>query len=137
MNRLLALALTVVVLALTNDVLAGSEELCGTWINMDYDNISKRPTRVIFKPDGKFEMFRTADATIPGGKGTYKITEKWTDSAGNIFYKYLLLANYGVEYKLLCKLSKSGKILEYMQGFDEYPTEITTSLDHYFKYTRE
>ena len=40
MNRLLALALTVLVLTLTGSVLAGSEELCGTWVNMDYDDYS-------------------------------------------------------------------------------------------------
>ena len=95
MNRLIVLSLTVLVLTLTGSVLAGSEELCGTWVNMDYDDSSHRPTRVIFKPDGKYEMFRYADSKLPVYELTYKIEEKWTDSAGNIFYKCQYVNKYG------------------------------------------
>ncbi|MGV7224949.1 MAG: hypothetical protein ACQ9MH_25965 [Nitrospinales bacterium] len=137
MNRLLALALTVVVLTLANSVLAGSEEWCGTWINMDYENNSRRATRFIVKPDGKFEQFRSADSKLPVYEGTYKIDEKWTDSAGNIFYKCQYVDKYGKNIKNLTKLSESGKVLEYVWGYDEYPTEVTPRPGYYSKYFRE
>ena len=135
MNRLLALALTVLVLTLTNGVLAGSEELCGTWINMDYKY--PKPVRVIFNPDGKFEKFRKADSKFPQLEGTYKITEKWTDSEGNIFYKFQQKDQLERDWKHLCKISKSGNILEYVYGNDQYPTEVTPRPQYYFKYFRE
>ena len=109
MNRLLALALAVAVLTITSGVLAGSEELCGTWINMDYDDNSHRATRVIFKPDGKYEMFRYADSKLPVYEGTYKIDEKWTDSEGNIFYKFQREDNYGRKPKHLANLANLEK----------------------------
>ena len=136
MNRLLALALTVLILTLTNGVLAGSEELCGTWINMEYPAHHK-PVKVIFNPDGKFEKFRNADSKYPSLEGTYKITEKWTDSEGNIFYKFQQKDQMERDWKYLCKISESGKILEYVYGNDEYPTEVTPRPGYYFKYFRE
>jgi hypothetical protein len=136
MNRLLVLALTVLVLTLTNGVLAGSEELCGTWVNTGYDN-SHKSMRVIFNPDGKFEKFRNANSKFPQVEGTYKITEKWTDSEGNIFYKFQQNDQYEREWKHLCKISKSGKILEFVYGNDEYPTEVTPQPGYYSKYFRE
>ena len=136
MNRLLALALTVLVLTLTNGALAGSEELCGTWVNIDYDN-SHKSIRVIFNPDGKFMKFRNANSKSPQVEGTYKITEKWTDSEGNIFYKFQQKDQMERDWKYLCKISESGKILEYVYGNDEYPTEVTPRPGYYFKYFRE
>jgi hypothetical protein len=129
--------LTFAVLALVNGALADSEEWCGTWINMDYDNNVKRAARFIIQPDGKFEEFRSADSKLPVYEGTYKIDEKWTDSAGNIFYKCQYVNKYGSNIRMLHKLSKSGNILEYVWKHDEYPTEVTPGPGYYYKYFRE
>jgi hypothetical protein len=137
MNRLLALTLTFVVLTLTGGVLAGSEELCGTWINMDYAKEGNRSTKVIFNSNGKFEEFRNVDSKFPHIEGTYKITEKWTDSEGNIFYKSQAVNNWDRETKSLHKLSQSGKILEFVWAYDEYPTDVTPRPLYYHKYFRE
>jgi hypothetical protein len=136
MNRLLALALSVVILTITNIVFAGSEELCGTWINMDYTTHYK-PVKVIFNPDGTFEKFRNADSKFPQVEGTYKLTEKWKDSEGIIFYKFQQRDQFERDWKHLCKISKSGKILEFVYGTDEYPTEVTPKPQYYHKYFRE
>ena len=136
MNRLLALALTVLVLTLPNSVFADSEELCGTWINVDLKD--SRSVKVIFKPDGKFERFRNnVDSKIPYREGTYKITEKWTDTEGNIYYKCLQSDNHGRQSKHLCKLSQSGKIIEIVWGHNEYPAEVSPRPGFYDKYTRQ
>jgi hypothetical protein len=136
MNRLLALLLIFFVLTLPNSVFADSEELYGTWINVDLKDT--RSVKVIFKPDGKFERFRNdPNAKIPWREGTYKIVEKWTDSGGNIFYKCQQSDNYGRESKHLCKLSQSGKIIEIVWGHDDYPTEVSPRPGYYNKYTRQ
>jgi hypothetical protein len=137
MNRLLALALLAVVLTLSNIVFAGSDELCGSWINVDYKNHFQKPVKVIFNPDGKFEKYRNADSKFPQWEGTYKITEKWTDSEGNIFYKFQQKDQLERDWKHLCKISNSGKILEFVYGNDEYPTEVIPGPQYYLIYFRE
>ena len=106
-------------------------------VNMDYEGNRSRPTRVVIKPDGNYERFRNAKSPIPAYEGTYKINSKWTDSAGNIFYKCLHVNRYNNELKFLYKLNKSGKVLEFVYGLDEYPTEVTPRPQYYYKYFRK
>ena len=135
MNRLIALALTIVVLTFTNGVLAEQEKLYGIWINMDYEY--PKPGKFNFKPDSKFERFRYAESKVPYREGIYKIAEKWTDSHGNNFYKIQKVDELDIETKSLFKISKSGKSLEFVWGYYEYPTEVVPKPGRYLKYNRE
>ncbi len=60
------------------------EELYGIWINTDY-NERDLPVKFIIKPDGTEEGYAKIDSTHSYYHGEYIITDKWTDSEGNIW----------------------------------------------------
>jgi hypothetical protein len=62
-----------------------NEELYGTWVNEDYNSNSKY---AIFewKADGTFIVYRKTTEDLPWEDGTYTITDKWTDSNGDVWY---------------------------------------------------
>ena len=59
------------------------KEVVGTWINPDYENRDNYWAKVIVKPDGIVEMYNDAKDT-DFLFGTITITDRWTDSEGNI-----------------------------------------------------
>ena len=110
----------------------GSEELYGIWVNEKYA-IRKYYTTLVWKPDGVYEMYVDASLKTLSARGKYIITDKWTDSEGNIWYKehwkesrvysgYSQSATYS-GYSLY-KISNSGKTLEFTSSIVDYPAEI-------------
>ena len=142
MKLILALILSVALLAFTVDSIAGergyfakdNEELYGTWINMEYKGMV--PQKIVRKPDGTSEIFISADLKKPSYKARYLITGKWKDSDNNIWYKIHWVGEWSTEGYSLLKISNSGKSLEYVTD-TKYPTEIDPKNIHYRKYTRE
>ena len=147
MKSLIALILCLVLVAISGSVLAGEyrrpyvatdkEELYGTWVNMDYGTYGRYYQKIIIKPDGTEEDFRsgTIGASI---MGRYLITRKWSDQKGNIWYKYHWVRRSSVGEGLnLIKISNSGNTLEYVQDTREYPTEIDPEHDWYRIYYRK
>ena len=138
---------SILILALAVVIIAGScatekkayvakenEELYGTWINEDYNNttgIIRHYAKEIRNPDGTFALYLNEFDTKPYMIGKSIITDSWTDSEGNIWFKeeYYIGAYFEgkkvSEYRLT-KISNSGRTLE---GVDNaaiagYPTEI-------------
>ena len=105
------------------------EELYGIWINTDY-NERDHPVKFIIKPDGTEEGYAKIDSTHSYYHLEYIITDKWTDSEGNIWYKvFYSILWYGSSKDteplyLLSKIDKSGNILETVRSGIDYPTEL-------------
>ena len=115
---------------------AFKEEVVGTWINPDYENWGDHWAKVVIKPDGMYEAYPNAqDTDFAFGKIT--ITDRWTDSEGNIYYK--LIHDPFVDEKVyeLWKLSNSRTVCELVWDVLEYPTDINPDDSGYQIYYRQ
>lgn len=107
---------------------SAKEELYGTWTNE-----KQSPQKTVNFTNG-FKDFALLSDSVPVSEGTEKITSKWKDSQGNIWYKTLGTGtggeSKGYKWQTLQKLSKSGKMRELVDvlvgEFDSnsYPTTI-------------
>ena len=111
-----------------------NEELYGSWVNEDY-NGSSRYAIFEWKADGTFIVHRKTTDEIPFEDGTYTITDKWTESNGDIWYKTTWDIYYFGRsgYMLIC-ISNSGSTLESANSFSDYPTQIDPSNKNYQTY---
>jgi beta-lactamase regulating signal transducer with metallopeptidase domain len=109
------------------------EELYGIWLNDDYslknENNSFMFDRSLieFKSDGRLILYETAldSDSIVKHFHTYNIENKWTDSNGTIWYKfYQYCSQTNTTHYTLCKISNSGKTLEYSNFSGAYPDDI-------------
>jgi hypothetical protein len=143
MKSLLALILSITLMAFTADAFAGenayfakdNEPLYGTWINMDYQG--RPPQKIIINSDGRGGSSSQADSNEPTWRFKTLITGKWTDSEGNIMYKDHWVGDWGEEGYSLFKISNSGNTLEYVFDHDKYPNKIDSKHTYYRKYTRK
>ena len=105
------------------------EELYGTWVNKEYDKRSIN-AKWVLKPDGALEGYTTSNSKKIKETGEFIITDKWTDSEGNIWYKYMkntleigAIKNPHTYYFLL-KIHKDLDIAEELWSSIDYPTEF-------------
>ena len=104
-----------------------NEALYGIWVNEAY-NSSTRHAIFDYKADGTWTLYRKATDELPYEEGTYSITEKWTESNGDVCYKitwdnpYTAMSGYGLN----C-ISNSGSTMESANSFSEYPSQIDSS----------
>jgi ABC-type antimicrobial peptide transport system permease subunit len=63
------------------------EELYGTWVNPDYDEVWIM-AKWVLKPDGTFDAYSKSNSDRVFEMGTFSIVAKWSDSNGNIYYRY-------------------------------------------------
>ena len=63
------------------------EPLVGTWVNGDCDKIYKYG-KLIVKPDSTLEAFDDPARTAVPKTLTLIVDESWSDTDGNIFYKF-------------------------------------------------
>lgn len=124
------------VLMITQSSMAGKkeyvatedEEIYGIWINPDYNDMEPR-AKFIAKQD-TFETYHKTDSTHRNTWGECTITDKWTDSEGNIWYKYVDTLSFYAGIKrttpryCLAKIDKSGNILERVVSGIDYPAEL-------------
>ena len=136
MKTFLTLALSIFFLLFTSITFAESDELYGTWVNMDY-KWGRPPQKLIFKSDGTFESFVNADSKASTWQGTNLIEKKWKDSEGNVWFKIKWSGNWGESGYELAKISNSGNTYELVFSNDEYPKEIDPKHENYRIYTRE
>ena len=112
------------------------EELFGTWINAEYDEITKY-SKIVIKPDGKLEYYNATFYT-DFDEGEFVISNKWVDSKGDIWYTVSEeIPLYMIRYKSLYKLSNSGKTLQTIFNTREYPTEMDPDDTRYAIYYRQ
>jgi len=125
---------------------AENEEIYGTWVNPSYrTGVGELywawfAQKMIYKPGGTLEAY-DAVADIGHFSAEYKIIDKWSDSEGNTYYKLYTKwgdKTYGQKtvYELH-KVSNSGLTLEYINTYDEYPTEFDTDHPQYHIYNRK
>lgn len=91
MKAYLVITLGVLVLIFTGITLVGAEELYGTWKNEDYnttDPTSVRYAKLVFNQDSTVSSYLSTTTKTTLWMGSYEITKKWTDTDGNIFYKF-------------------------------------------------
>ena len=93
---------------------------------------SYRPQKLIMNPDGIWKRFRNRCDLATPFTGTFTLTDKWTDSEGNIWYKQVWI--YKTTYRTLetiyeiVRISNSGKTLELI--FSEYDFPKGMTVDH-------
>lgn len=111
-----------------------SDEICCTWINTNYE-ASARPEKMIFNYDGTFETYKSKEAIDPIMRGVFQIDEKWTDSAGTVWYKIKMIDMYGTKHNLI-RISKKGENLEFVRKLYDYPDAIDKDASDYSTYSR-
>ncbi len=112
------------------------EELYGTWVNPEY-NPKIFEAKWIYNPDGTLEMYTTDFDTRIFGQGNFTIYDRWTDSEGNIWYKFFIHSlrmqgtRQGPEFYYLVKINSSHETLEGLWTGTDYPTEFDKNNLHY------
>jgi hypothetical protein len=96
--------------------------------------------KIITKPDCTYELYGSVTDMVNQFTFQYTITDKWTDSDGNILYK--IITKYKTEYVEqtrygLDKISNSGRTWEYVGSADDYPTQIDPNHPEYRIYYRQ
>jgi hypothetical protein len=112
-----------------------SEEICSTWINPDNEGRGKYyPAKFVYRSDGtwnKYIYVNEPSNSYGCGGGTYTLTDKWTDSEGNIWYKSTWWHTNGNSGYELVKISNSGETYEREWTGKGYPTEIDQNHKYY------
>ena len=104
------------------------EKLCGTWVNSDHDHKDKH-AQWDFNPDGSFAFYSKLSSKSARWKGTYMISEKWTDNEGKMWFKIFWqdtidrINGYG----LIC-VDQSGNTMEAAHSSWYYPKKIDRKL---------
>ena len=143
MKSIIALVLILILFTFTMDIFAGEdyyfarddEELYGTWINLYYG--TNPPQKLVYNPNGTGWSATNANSKLPTWKIRYLITGRWKDFQGNIMYKTHWVGSWGKAGYSLCRISNSGKTLEYMNSHNDYPKEIDPNSSCYRKYNRK
>ena len=147
MKSLLALILCLVLVAFSGNALAEEkayvpkqdEELYGTWVNPDY-NTETSPAKTLLNPDGTSLSYWKEESTLVATRGNFSITDKWSDSAGNVWYKITYtwkMGGYSETGYELARISNSGKTYEYVSSRAEYPKELSPKHPSYSIYHRQ
>ena len=82
----------------------------------------------------KYEIYMEVEHDYVSYKGTSWIVDKWVDSKGNVWYKEIWRENWTKSLMYaLDKVSKDGSTLEYVWGYNDFPTEadLNTSNSNY------
>jgi hypothetical protein len=129
MRPLLALAISAALIFSVVYVLAGektyvvkeNEELYGTWEDMTFEN---------------FRWLEGQDVGVYSG--AYNVTDKWTDSKGNVWYRVHWKTSLWEHYGLF-KVSNSGNKCEFVTDPIEYgyPKKIDPKAFTYRVYYRK
>jgi len=113
----------------------------GTWINNEYrgDGIFGKQIR---HENGWVDAYIEATDTEIYRKGKIEIVEAWVDNEGDVWFKtHSFVGEYekGVEPSKydLCRISKSGNVLEYIWSYHGPPTEIDPNHLFYRIYYRQ
>jgi len=106
------------------DYISKDYEIYGTWVNPDYNKTSSWG-KIIFYPYGKFELYHADTKTRFDIFEDFIVTNKWTDSKGNIWYTCIFEGgNRNWDAYVLIKISNSGKTLELADSTSDYPKEV-------------
>jgi hypothetical protein len=134
MIRSILIALLVIVIFIPA-VQAGdsNEKIYGIWVNKENEETQGHP-RWDYNSDGTWSSYLEIEDE-PIWKGKYTITEKWTDSKKNVWYK-IKWKNTITSYSGfgLIKISDSGNTFEHQFALDDYPSKIDPN-EGFWKYS--
>ena len=128
-----------------------NEEFYGTWNNKDYPSHEHQDyplfgvQQIVCSPDGTVEtsnMFWEAGGVVRSY--AYTITDKWSDSDRNLFYKQIWDCYFEYNGKrhemgrffVVVKVNPSKQTLEIVLDESDFPTKVDTSHDQYRIYFR-
>jgi len=113
------------------------EELYGTWTNERYTGIASYQSQKCVVTADAYQCYAKLSDSLPQEEGTAQIDSKWTDAAGNIWYRAFGTIRtgwwMGYKFQMLIELTKSATVWESTwvllspgEGFDpaRYPTEM-------------
>jgi len=109
-------------------------KLCGTWANMEY---AEGTQKLIISENGSYVGYAKANPTKACMQGNCKVVEKWSDSAGNRWYKSIFLSDNGEKTFCLMKVSDSGNTIECAEDSKEYPKIFSAEAYSYRKFYRQ
>ena len=102
-------------------VVKEDEELFGTWINLDRDGDAK----LVIEYNGTWKEYKRGYYNKPNTYAEYTITEKWTDSDGNTYYKAIAIdIEFDITYYILSKINKSFTVYEDVWSTEHMPSEF-------------
>ena len=147
MKSLLALAFILTVVAFSGNAAAeekayvpkDNEELYGTWVNPDY-NTETFAAKTLLNPDGTILYYWKEESTVVATRGNFSITDKWSDSEGNVWYKTTYtwkMGGYSESGYELARISNSGKTYESVYSHPECPKELSPKHPSYMIYHRQ
>ena len=106
------------------------EELYGTWVNTSYSVAYQK----LILYSGRWEGYKYESDTAAHDDGMIAIVKKWTDAEGNVWLNISAIdaeavPRLGESYpdNWLCKISKSGTVLERVESRKGFPTKIDPS----------
>ena len=108
--------------------------LRGTWANMEY---TEGTQRLIISADGSYVGYTKSDPTKACIRGNCKIVEKWSDTAGNRWYRSIFISDNGEKSFCLMKISQSGKIIECAHDSIDFPKFLSSEVYTYQKFYRQ
>ena len=95
------------------------------------------PQKLAFHYDGTYASYISKASNAATKRGMYRITKKWKDSEGNIWYQIEMQDPKSETKYKLARISDDGKQLEFICKPDKYPLVITSVDTDYCKYIRE
>jgi hypothetical protein len=133
----------IVLLLAVSVSLADDVEKCyGTWVNPKYDDNYMKSSIYVIKSDGTWEVSRNTIDKNPNFSGTFRVTDSWIDSEGNLYFKIAIeYKGYGDKDKIhnyeLWRLSNTGETFEIEYTNWDYPTEFHVDSYNYRIYYRQ
>ncbi len=122
-------------------VLTENEEIYGTWVNPDYAKINAKswfPQKIVIKPGPTYEIYNSRFDLVPLSISTFTLTAKWIDSEGNVLYKMIWkFKGKGDPRYEIGKINNLDKTWEFINSYDDYPTEIDPNHPEYHIYYRQ
>ena len=98
------------------------EEVYGVWTNDEYVQ-GEEQCKLVMKPEGWYEQYKSYDAVVPFGQGKFIIEKKWISEDGSTMYWIRKYGGTGDKWEL-ARVSSDGSTYERaFRRSGTYPSE--------------